>query len=288
MCLIAEANNAGGRMSAMHESGVRLSEIPLLRFRDQKVAEDLYARDRFEFFRIDKERIEREIVDVAEKLHQPAVFFDEVVRQHRDAEPALTRTQQTENIVDGEPRLARALTVASRIDQPSGAAQIGRHRAAQHQQAMIVEFLVTPRRTEALQVFGGRAGVEVHREELTLDQVRLRWQPQPDRNVSLAHREIELLLGGHQRDADIWIELEEVAEPRGEPMHAQPDRRLHLQFAMRLLAAIRELGARRLELHEHFVRGAVQQLALLGEDQPARVAMKQWRRELLLQRAHLT
>src|SRR4051795_4355069 len=116
MCLIAEANNAGGRMSAMHESGVRLSEIPLLRFRDQKVAEDLNARDRFELFRIDKERIEREIVDVAEELHQATIFFDEIVGQHRDAEPALTRAQQAEDIVDGEPRLARAFAVASRID----------------------------------------------------------------------------------------------------------------------------------------------------------------------------
>jgi len=36
-----------------------------------------------------------------------------------------------------------------------------------------------------------------------------------------------------------------------------------------------ELGARRLELHENFVRGAVKQLALLGEDKAARVAMEQ-------------
>src|SRR3954471_22160802 len=107
---------------------------------------------------------------------------------------------------------------------------------------MIIKLLVTARRAETLQVFGRRAGVEVHREELTLDQVGLRRQPQPDRNVSLAHREIELLLGGHQRDADIRIKLEEFAEPRGQPMHAEADRRLYLQFAMRLLAAVGELG----------------------------------------------
>ena len=70
-------------------------------------------------------------------------------------------------------------------------------------------------------------------------------------------------------------------------MHAEPDRGLHLQVAMRLVARVGELGARRLQLHEHFVRGAIEQLALLGEDQPARMTMKQRRRKLLLQRAHL-
>jgi hypothetical protein len=71
-------------------------------------------------------------------------------------------------------------------------------------------------------------------------------------------------------------------------MHAESDRGLHLQFAMRLLAAIRELGACGLKLHEHFVRRAIQQLALFGEDQPARMPMKQRCGELLLKRAHLT
>ena len=56
---------------------------------------------------------------------------------------------------------------------------------------------------------------------------------------------------------------------------------------LRPLAAVGQLGARRLELHEHVVRGAVEQFALLGEDQPARVAVKQRDAELLLERAHL-
>ena len=62
---------------------------------------------------------------------------------------------------------------------------------------------------------------------------------------------------------------------------------VHLQLAVRLLAAVGQLGARRFELHEHFVRGAIEQLALLGQDQPARVAVEQRRRQLLLERAHL-
>ena len=54
------------------------------------------------------------------------------------------------------------------------------------------------RRAEALEIFGRRVGVEMHREQLALDQVGLGRLAQPDRDVRLAHREIELLVGGDQ------------------------------------------------------------------------------------------
>ena len=83
------------------------------------------------------------------------------------------------------------------------------------------------------------------------------------------------------------IKLGEFAEPRGEPMHADARRRRHLQIAVRPLAAVGQLGARGLELHEDVVRGAKQQVALLGQDQAARVPVEQRNREFLFQRAHL-
>src|SRR4029077_13971254 len=90
------------------------SEIPLLCFRDQEVAEHLDARDRLEFFRIDEERIEREIVDLAEQLHQATVFFDQIIRQHCDAEPALAGAEQAEDVGYGETRRARAVALPRR------------------------------------------------------------------------------------------------------------------------------------------------------------------------------
>ena len=138
-----------------------------------------------------------------------------------------------------------------------------------------------------LRYSGERAGVEMQREQLALDQVGLGRLAQPDRDVGLAHGEVELLLGGDQRDADLGIEVEELAEPRRQPVDADAERGRHLQLAVRPLAGVGQLGARGLELHEHFVRGAVEQLALFGEDQPARVAVKQRDAELLFERADL-
>ena len=140
---------------------------------------------------------------------------------------------------------------------------------------MSVEIVERPRRAESLEIFRRRVDVEVHREQLALDQVGLGRLAQPDRDVGLAHGEVELLVGGEQRDVDFGIQVDEFAEPRREPMDADARRRRHPQIAVRPLAAVGQLGARRFELHEHFVRGAIEQLALLGQDQAAGVTMKQ-------------
>ncbi len=115
---------------------------------------------------------------------------------------------------------ARALAVAADVDQPAPVLQMRRHRSRRAREAMIVEIVVRARRAEALEIFGRGIGVEMHREQLALDQVGLRRLAQADRDVGLAHREVELLVGGEQRDADVGIEIEEFAEPRREPMHA--------------------------------------------------------------------
>ena len=152
---------------------------------------------------------------------------------------------------------------------------------------MFVEFFVSARRAEALEIFGRGVGVEMHREQLALDQVGLGRLAQADGDVGLAHRQIEFLVGGDQRDVDIGIKIEEFAEPRREPMHADAGRGRHFEFAVGPFAAVGELGARGLELHEHFMRGAVQHLALFGQDQAAGMAVKQRDRKLGLQRRNL-
>src|SRR4026209_1737074 len=68
---------------------------PALCAGDEEVAENLDTRDRFEFLGIDEIGVHRERVGLAEKLHQAAVFFDEVVGKHCYSETALTRAQHT-------------------------------------------------------------------------------------------------------------------------------------------------------------------------------------------------
>ena len=152
---------------------------------------------------------------------------------------------------------------------------------------MIVELVDRSRRAEPLEVFRRSAGMEMQREQLALNEIGLDRLAQADGDVGLAHGEVELFLGGDQRDADFRIKIEKLAEPRCQPMHADARCRRHPQLAVRPFTAVGELGAGGLELHEHFVRGGAQEFALLGEDEAARVAVEQRHAELGLERRDL-
>src|ERR1700722_20222761 len=180
----------------------RRSITPPLRLADEKITKRLHARDRFQLLRIDEEGVDRDRIGFGEQLHQAAVLLDQVVRQHRDPESALARAQDAEHVVDSEMRRARALAVAADLDQPARRPEIGGDLSAEQQHAVRVEILDRARRAEALEVFGRREGVEAHRKELALDEIRLGRLAQPDRDVRLAHGEIELLVGGDEVDAD--------------------------------------------------------------------------------------
>src|ERR1700730_1640544 len=90
----------------------------------------------------------------------------------------------------------------------------------------------------ALEIGGGGGGVGVHGGQLALDEVTLHRLAQADRHVRLAHGEIELLVGEDQLDADVGIELEELAEARRQPKAAEADGGGDLELAVWLVAAV--------------------------------------------------
>jgi hypothetical protein len=80
------------------------------------------------------------------------------------------------------------------------------------------------------------------------------------------------------------MERGEFVEPRHQPLMPSAGGIGDLEIAAgrsRLSVSL----ARRLQLHEHVMRGAEQQVALFGEDQSAGMAVEQRDRKLLLQRA---
>src|ERR1700722_15915944 len=85
----------------------RGSITPALRLADEEVAEGLHAGDRLELLRVNEIGIEREGFLFAEQLHQPAVFLDDVIRQHGDAEARLACPQDADDVVDHQMRRAR-------------------------------------------------------------------------------------------------------------------------------------------------------------------------------------
>ena len=127
----------------------------------------------------------------------------------------------------------------------------------------------------------------LQRHQVTLHQIGLLRRMHADRHVRLAHRQIELRIVQQQRDRHVGIHVEELVQPRRQPDRAEGDRRRHLQPPGRLLLALgqQRLGDR--QLGEHLAHGAVQRLALLGQDQAAGVAVEQRHLQRLLERRDL-
>ncbi len=115
----------------------------------------------------------------------------------------------------------------------------------------------------------------MHGEELALDEIGLRRPAQADRHIGLAHGKIELAIVEQQRHADLRIEFGEFGDARRQPDGAEADGGGDAQFARRLFLRIHEARLRGGELGEDIMRGAVEHLALFGEDEPARMAMEQ-------------
>jgi hypothetical protein len=120
-----------------------------------------------------------------------------------------------------------------------------------------------------------------------LDQVRLGRAAHADGDVGLAHGEVQFLVGEHQLDADIRVEVEELGDALRQPRGAQPHRRRHPQVAGGALAGLDETGAGVLQPELHVAGGAEQQVALLGQDQAAGMPVEQRRLQFALEGADL-
>jgi hypothetical protein len=127
----------------------------------------------------------------------------------------------------------------------------------------------------------------VHGEQLALDQIGLHRRAHADGEVGFALREIELAVLEHQMDLQLGKVRRNSLQPRQQPIGAEPVAGGDLERAARrgLRVLQRFLGLA--EPRQHIGDGAVEQLAFVGERQPARVALEQGRGDFFFQRADL-
>src|SRR5580698_9269441 len=121
--------------------------------------------------------------------------------------------------------------------------------------------------------------MEMYGEETAANEVGLRRLAQPQRDVRFAHPQVKLVVVKQHLQLDFGIELQELAKTRRQPIGAEAERRRHAQVAMRLVAAVDQPAARRFELQDDILHCAKKQLALLGQNEAARMAVKKRRSE---------
>ena len=129
--------------------------------------------------------------------------------------------------------------------------------------------------------------MEMHGEQPALDEIGLLRLAQADRAVRLAHGQVEFLVGQDQLQADLRIELDEFLHALGQPAGAKPTVVVTLSTPEGLSLASVSRDLDRLQLHQHVMRRAEQQLALFGQHQAAGMAIEQRHADIMFQRADL-
>ncbi|SCM79246.1 hypothetical protein KL86PLE_90306 [uncultured Pleomorphomonas sp.] len=240
-----------------------------------------------EFVGVDEIGVVGQEIDLGDQLLKPRVLLDDIVGKKGDADAALHRMLDGDEVVDPQGRQARVVVGPADAFEPVHVAQVVGRGDAEGDDPVLVDVLDGLRAAEALDV--GRRGeqVEVHREQLALDQVGLGRLAQADGDVGLSHGEVELVVVEDELQLDVGVEVDELVDARGQPGGADADGGGDAQRAGRALAAVGQPALHVLELQEHVMGGAVEQFALLGEDQAAGVAVEQRHAEILLEGADL-
>ena len=96
----------------------------------------------------------------------------------------------------------------------------------------------------------------MHGEQPAPDQVGLHRLAQAQRDIRLAHAEVEVLVRQKQLQLHLRVEFDEFAKPRRKPVGAKAERGGDPELAGRLLAAVDQAAAHRVELQHHVAHRA--------------------------------
>src|SRR5215470_374284 len=266
--------------------GSRL-EFPLSRLRYQEVAENLHLLRGFELFGVDEIDGHRGQLRLLQHGYDVGFIAGQIIGNEPDADAGTDRIFHSDHAVGGKCRPARCLAVEPCRFEPADRGEMRGRRAAVGNDRMFIECVDRFGRTEAADILGGSVGVQLHVEEGATNEVALLRLAGPDGDVGGPHGDGDLLVAEDQLDADLRIELEELAQPLRDPNGAEADRRRDPEVARWLGGGVGEerLGGR--ELVHDLARRTEQHLPLFGEHQPARMTVEERDLQLLLQRRYL-
>ena len=88
---------------------------------------------------------------------------------------------------------------------------------------MLVQILGALRRSVLFDVIGRTVDMHLDADQMALDEIRLARRRHANRDIGLAHRQIEFRIVDHQADLDLRVEFEEFPDPRRQPDRAERD-----------------------------------------------------------------
>ena len=95
-------------------------------------------------------------------------------------------------------------------------------------------------------------------DQVALDQIGLARRGHADRDIGLAHRQVELRIVDDEADLDLGIKVEELADARREPDRAERNRGGDLQRAFWPILRFGDKALGHRQLGKDLARGAEQ------------------------------
>ena len=125
------------------------------------------------------------------------------------------------------------------------------------------------------------------RQQVALNQSGLARHDHANGHVGFAHAKVQLVVRQDEAYVDLGIERDELVHLRGQPGRAEAHGGVDLEPPGGLVLVGAQQRLRGIDLGGHVARGPIEQLALFGEDQAARMPMEQHDAKLFLERADL-
>ena len=181
--------------------------------------------------------------------------------------------------------------VPTRLDmhvfQPVDVLDRRRSGRAVSDELVMDQILHGGRRSIARQIVAGGVDVIADREDPPRDQIGLGHRPEPDGHVRRALGEVDLEIAHQQRHVDIRIHLQEFGDPRRQPGRTKSNRGSDPKLAARRILGVGQPGGDEFDLAVDVAGLVKQELALLGQLQPPRMAVEQQQVEVLFEHADL-
>src|SRR5690606_36774645 len=202
-------------------------------FGDHEIPENLDFLRRLQLLRIDEVNRQLGKLQFGQYGYDVTFLLSEVIRDHTNADAGADRVLECQNGARAHDRYPGCAPLASDRFEKIDVREVGRRIADEGDDPVAVEISDARRRAELSDVLAGGVAVRRHGEERPSDEVALRGLPRPDGDVGHARGEIHLLVIEDELHADVWIELEELAQALVNPDRAEADRRRDAEVAGR-------------------------------------------------------
>ena len=241
-----------------------------------------------QFFRIDEIGIKAWPFELGQDADQIAVGRQQIIRQGRNPQTGFGRAENAVNIVQLQNRAHVRFELLGSGHHPVDVRNWWAGIRTINDQPVIFQIFGCLGHAVLFDIFRRRKDVIAQGHQLPLYQIGLTRWLHADGDIGLTHGKIKFLVIEDQRQFDFRIAFQEFIDARSQPGRAKGHRGGDFQRAARPFLGFTNAGFGHGKLGKDVMGGAIQQLALFGQNQATGMAVKKRNLDAFFKRADLS